>query len=828
MRGREVAAGEEWAGSQRLLARLETELGIGSRAYSPSERAACLVPGLSKIDGYWSESFKSDALATSKRLLVDRDLLAMWGWQGESAGPRLDSLWRATREALPGIPDRLRGVLCALETRRPALAAIVTRDAVDELPTLWRKVFAALERKGVRITAQPEDLPKARGDLEAARTAPFVPSNDGSLELLRAHGPLAAAEEIAGSLASCDRLDGVVIIGRDALLNDALTRHGLPCIGSSRGPTASSPLLRLVLETAFHPVEPEDLHALLIADPGPVPRRIARRLLSAFAAYPARGSAIWDKTLVDALETVEPDRRTIVADRLAALLMPEAPRDGTLTLSQVSARVRALSVWARGRSATDSTIEGVVGACTRFIDLAHSMGIDGFTRIQLQRLCDEIGDTEHPGAPAEVGLDCVDTPGAIAAPARVIIWWNFTRSGAPTPLRLRLTVEERRRLLESGVVPPDPGAGMAAEARRWRRPLLFATEALLLSCPLMNVVGDRENPHPLWDEIVASMPDSDDASTLVCTQVRQPALTRRSRVELRHLPHPFAEIRVAGPVTLTGEASPSSIEHLIGCSLSWFLERVGRVRAGVASPLSSPGPLLFGNLAHHVLARVFADGRVSEESAIRAATEVFESEIKTFSEALLLPDHQAERAEVKLAIVATAREIALILDRTGAEVRGVELPLTGMLGRVSTRGRADMLLTSPDIVIDFKWGTSKYRDRLEAGTALQLAAYAELARSTSSLPGVAYLSLRTQALLAAPPSVLPSARTPGVYSVDEMVAAAVAALEARLAELSSGSLFAPAALADFDRETISNGAMQLAPPCEYCGCGSLCGRRLRP
>src|SRR5262249_14508973 len=122
-------------------------------------------------------------------------------------------------------------------------------------------------------------------------------TGDCSLTLVRPHGPLAAAEEVAAALAACNSLEDVVVVGGDAILDAALIQHGLPRLGATRGRSSSSALVRLVVETAFTPMDPVDLHALITADPGPVHARLKRKLVRALSSFPARGSAAWNAAI---------------------------------------------------------------------------------------------------------------------------------------------------------------------------------------------------------------------------------------------------------------------------------------------------------------------------------------------------------------------------------------------------------------------------------------------------------------------------------------------------------------------------------------------------
>jgi hypothetical protein len=193
----------------------------------------------------------------------------------------------------------------------------------------------------------------------------------------------------------------------------------------------------------------------------------------------------------------------------------------------------------------------------------------------------------------------------------------------------------------------------------------------------------------------------------------------------------------------------------------------------------------------------------------------------------MLADHQAERAAVRRAIVESARAAAAAIVRTGAAIRGVEVALEGRLGPAALESRADLLLAGPDHVIDFKWGSARTRDELRAGAAVQLAIYAELARTGPALPGVAYLIVRAQRLVAARGSALPGAIEPTTYSAADMLGATQAAIERRVRELAACALVAPGAREDCPPSRLAEGVLRVAPPCARCQLDGLCGRRGR-
>jgi hypothetical protein len=296
------------------------------------------------------------------------------------------------------------------------------------------------------------------------------------------------------------------------------------------------------------------------------------------------------------------------------------------------------------------------------------------------------------------------------------------------------------------------------------------------------------------------------------------------RAAPRPLPAPVEMVHVSRAIDVRERESASSLEALLGCSLAYVLRYAGVLAPGLSAPAAAPGPLLCGNLVHHVLARVFACGVIEPDAAAQRAAALVDEELPRLAETLLLADHQAERAAARRAIVESARAVAACIRLAGSTIRGVEVPLEGRIGRVTLVGRADLLLAEPDHVIDFKWGAARHRDMLRAGAAVQLALYAELARTGPSLPGAAYLLARTGRLVAARGAPIPGASVPTAYALEETLRAAEAAIERRLGELAAGELVAPGAIEDAPASQLAGGVLRVEPGCARCELDGLCGR----
>ncbi|MCA9675383.1 MAG: PD-(D/E)XK nuclease family protein [Myxococcales bacterium] len=825
LRDREAAEGELWLGPRGLLERLELALGLGAARQPAVARASALVRQLRGRDGWWRASYEADPLGAATRLLRDRDLLSLWGWRGEPASHRLSELWHATQDAPPGLPDRLRGVLARLAGRAVDIASVEVRSPLASLAPMWRWLLDRLAGSGIRVTERAAPLAHAAGDLQAARGARFEPTADGSLTLLRPLGPLAAADEVAAVLAGMPSLDGVLVVGADAILEEALSRHGLPRpVGSAPLP-ASGALVRLVSEAAFAPMDPAELHALLCLDPGPVPRAVAAALVDALRSLPTRGSERWGTALDVGLERIAEERRDDVRARLDALLAPAVTADAAVPTDELVRRLQILATWARGRVASTPSVLAVAQQAALAAELIELLGTESLSLVELRRLCDELDDRAAAGGPAEAGLAAVVEPGAVAGPAETIVWWNFTRDHAPASPRLRLSLAERAALVEHGVAPPDLGGMMAGEARRWRRPLEQATRALILVAPMTSATGEGTSPHPMWDELRAVMPAAAAAGRLVRDRLELPARAVRRAVEARALPSPVTAVQTSISLRLRDTESPSSLEKLLSCPLAWSLQYPGRIRDGLSHGPAMPGPLLSGILAHDLLARVFAGGAPPPAEAEARATAILDEHLPRLCETLHLARYQVERMAVRSAVVSSAGVIAQLVADLGATVRGVELPHAAELDGIKVAGVIDLALGAPEVVLDLKWGRTSNRDRLVRGTALQLAVYAELVASVVGVrPEVGYVVLRTQDVYGEPDTTLPSATSPGTVTARETWEAARVSLATARAELEAGRLSAPAADGARIAEGPGPAGLVIAPACGYCSYAGLCGQ----
>lgn len=844
--GREASAGEDWVGPSHFVRVLESALGLGGPVPTLRERAARLVPAVRGTDGFWSASAEVDPFATARRLIEWRDTLAMGGWLGGGDEPRLAALAALAAGVAPGLPDRLRAIHRVLARRTPDIESVELFVPRGDFEPLWQRTFDLLEQRGTRIVeTELKAAPTTAGtDLAGAREPRFRPKGDGSLRLLRAAGPLAAAEEVAAWLASLGHPLGALIVGSDPVLDAALHRHGLPTSGAPHELRDGVPLqiLPLVLDLGWTPQDPQRAYELLSLGSSPVPGEIRWGLRRALGQWPAVDSDAWREALAAGLAAIEePDRRERVRRHLDVLWDAPVPRTGGYPAAEVTRRVGVLRTWLVGRAAVADADRAAWGAaaaqCESLLELLLHSGLVELSAAQLRHLVIEV--TQSAGGespfPPQAGMPQVGAPGGVAGPAPVVVWWRFDDASAAGVARLPLARAERMELEALGVTLPDPGRDAAAQARRWRRPLDQAGRVLLLVCPEKDNDGADRHPHPLWDELVSRVKVKNtrrfvEKALLRTSLASDVPQTRRT---LLPLPVPQRDWSVpAGRIERREKESPSSVEALLGCPLHWVLNYAGKLEAPESAQVDDgTSARMLGELLHAIMNRLFAGPRRAPEEAEAEAAAIFDREGPRLVAALFLPGADARRELVRRAAMRTARAIYAVM--TGADLRVVatEEDRTGFAFGTAFGGRVDLVLGDPTRILDLKWsGAARKCQALEVGAAVQLAAYAFLERQgRGPFPPVGYFVMDAQRLLTTQPEAFVHAEPVSGPSPEETWRLVEATHAEEWRAIAEGRIAARGVVTSDDQKVpkeprVEDGRLVLQPPCIWCEYGALCGQ----
>ena len=850
---KKAVIGEAWVGPIKLLGILETAFGLGGRYESDAGRAAALVPAVRNTKGFWSKSAEVDPLGVARTLLRWRDELWMEGWKGEGVATRLEQLSQVTRELDPGLPDRARAVIAAISRWGSAWAVeeIVLLEPPEVYPFfLLRQLLSGLKGGGTKVTIKPLEQVRSQGDLQSSREGNFTPKRDGSLQLLRAPGILAAAEETAAWASTLDKAENIVIIAPDPILDRALRSFGMPTTGAvSPGDNVLLQIVPLVLALAWSPPDPRHALELLTLPVSPVPYPIRGYLVEALHTWPAVDSDKWREAIQKGIEKIETESdRKKLAERLSLIFSSPVKRGGPYPVSEIERRVSAIEKWVRGRVVSE--VEAVpwhaaLEQCGELKQLVQLSGLKELAEPQLKWFVEEATKsvTSMSLYPAQSGLSPVTSPGSLVGPARNIIWWNFYGESAPKVSRLPLSREELKALSVAGVNLEDPGQVAIANAKRWRRPLMQAAETLLLVCQKRDSEGEELFPHPLWDEITSRVQGEREKTVLV---VQRPQFDRNPARNIRQplaIMGPRAEWKLPeGLVISRAQESPTSLESLIGCPLKYIAEYLGNIKGGETATLSE-GEQLWGRLVHEILERLLKNPKLTPAGVENKARELFDNEGPRLAASLFLPGAEDMKATVRHVTVQAARALFKIMKDLGLQPMAIEEQFERNAFGVKLLGRPDLIFVASDKVegagesdrrvVDLKWRGEGYRiESLEAGTAFQLAVYSYLV-SKGAIPKVpgAYFILRSQRFLTDDEGAFPTAEPfegPGLRKIWNGLDLAY---KETIEKLRMGVVRAPVDVEDdkrkkkeantLDEET---GMLRLGPPCKFCNLALICGR----
>lgn len=839
------AIGRACVGPAGLLRLLETALGLSApaTATATAARVAALLPRLRQTEGFWSASLDADPWGTATRLVSDRDALALQGWRGESVSPRLDALWQLTAGMAPAFGDRLAAVADAIPGHAHPLEAIELVDLRGDVPGAVARVLGALERSGVELVeveqaAIASEVPGS--DLAGARIGKLTARGDGSLQLVRAQGPAAAAEDIAAWLAERGDPATTTIIAPNATLDLALHHAGLPTTGA---PALEQPaemrVLPLALELLWEPPDPQRVLEWLALPHTPIPRGLARRWIAALRQTPAVDSRDWREAFAAHDFGEDLTRANDDKARVIALTEPAAPRESeAVDVAAVRARTERLTAWVRGVAFTREddharrTWHAALAQHEALLALLRQWPEPTISAATLARLVDAATTGARPGSPcaAEAGLRSVQAPGALLDPVDTVIWWSFTRQAASPVRAPRISVAERAALARAGVPIADPGREALALARRWRRPLAVARRRLLLVCP--HLEGDRAHPHPLWDEIVAAVDEDHRKHAVAALTVVRPGLgevPEATRTPAPSRPLPRATPRFSflpGSLAPRDKDSPSGLGKLVACSLQWALRYPLKLRDGGIVHRLQVGPRELSSLAHEVLAEVIEARPASPDEAAADAGQRYDRLAPRRIAALFTAGHATERETTRLQVTRSAAAIVGWMLEHDLQPQAVESLLSTTVADQRIEGRVDLLAGPPRVVIDFKWGRREaLRRELQTGTAFQLATYAHLASATGdAVPSFGYFVLLDQTLLGLRGGPFDQKAATGGPDPAQVWSWFSQAWSLRLQEVAAGQLNAPGTA--IDRATVDGDRLALPAGCRYCAYDLLCGHGL--
>lgn len=201
----------------------------------------------------------------------------------------------------------------------------------------------------------------------------------------------------------------------------------------------------------------------------------------------------------------------------------------------------------------------------------------------------------------------------------------------------------------------------------------------------------------------------------------------------------------------SGAGSATSLDTFVTCPLRWVLEGPIGLRSG-AIPRVLSHAQLYGTLGHRLVEELFAVRafELPEDSFVTHARETLRGLLVGDGASLLLPGMTFERTQLEPQLLRAARSLHRHLAESGNIIVAVEetTETPSILGIL--KGRLDLRLRATygkTIILELKWGESRYRALVEQGRAVQLTVYAHaVSHDLANVPHAAgYFSLRSAA-----------------------------------------------------------------------------------
>jgi ATP-dependent helicase/nuclease subunit B len=644
---------------------------------------------------------------------------------------------------------------------------------------------------------------------------------DGSLILLRAETSRELADATAALLSAWHEPSTAIIrSGEKRPFDDALVAHGLASQGldSTSEWRPALQVLPLAVELAFEPRDPYRVLELLTLPVGPFQGLVGGKLASALAEAPGIGGPAWQDAkkkiaeltrakilresassgvALDAAEGLADERVEAQRETIATWLeLPgleatkPAPRASLLTVAdRVQTWLRKRLAVVKKSAQADPTnpalaehadILGTAFARAQefHATLSHESRA-GLDLVDARLLLEQVssGHTLVLSTEAAGRIDPVDSPAALRRARDVVVWWHCVGGTEWRPSVRPWRKNELAALSAAGLLLPHPEERLAAEAQSWHHAIHAARKRLVLAIPRW-ALGEALEPHPVWHEIAARF-GAKSADLARITVDAHDLLAGRVHA-LGHAAPPV--VRDLGPLALPaarpewrldpaylGAAvrhSATSLDALVGCPLQWVFKYPAHIQPGALDSISS-GPQLCGKLGHRLVEELHGAGVLANPGALgEVVASSLDRLLREEAAVFLLPGATFELSQLRDQLGRAVTSLAEMLTESKLTVAGVEVVVeapwrAGVLG-----GRLDLLLRDEagrDVVLDLKWGLSRYRDLLQSGGATQLAVYAAArmqATKAKAMPAAAYFSLKRGQLLATPGGPFRSRSTP--------------------------------------------------------------------
>ncbi len=795
-------------GPEALLTVLEVRLGVRTKTAPTPRRVAqyriILEQAQAEQRRFYSASFERDAFAVAEVLLRWRDELVLAGWTGladPSDSQRLRDLadvqQLAADTVAPGVGDRVKTILGALEGREPHLGAVEVIDDPAHLPALLRRLLERLGASFGRLSRERlEPAAEAGSDLRRIQEALLKPSDsidmrgDESVLVLTAGSEVTLAHAAAQIMQRCrqQKFTASVLAESEGLhLDAALCALDEPIVAlaphSVLRPVLQ--LLPLTLRLRWAPLDPGCLLEFLAHPVGPMGGLLRGKLARAVSEHPGIGGAGWLQAVASSKSKIEEKLANDPAARSKALSKIDTdiatwidcerfdPVNGASgkALAETCSRLVQWAVAAAQGDAAPALSEQYRVMASQAAEVGEILrSLENVTRPQLDRILEQASGIGTRGIdePAELGsIPCLHSAGAAIELADVLLWWGFCGPlASPTS---PWTSAEIEQLARHGAEVLPRAAQLSYDHLVSLRPVFAARKQMIFFMP-RQAGNDAVPHHPLYDRLRAlvaghTLPVFDlDEFVARPTETPWPRTTSITMSDLAlHRLAPLKrwwKLPDGNYLRPREQESFTSAARFIFSPYQWVLEYRAKLRAGVLFGNQSVREASQrGNLLHRIFELFFAESApIDWLRASRAEVETWTTSqwwqlLPTEGANLLL---HGKRAAAESLLGESKRALWCLVEHLReAGVTKVKVnhePTARPFGGGTIGGKIDLLAettTGRMAVIDMKYRqlTDK-RAELKDNLQLQLAIYGCLVAAGGTWPEAAYFILTKECLLA--------------------------------------------------------------------------------
>jgi len=806
-----VQAGIRYAGANRILTILETQMGFqgypsGNEHLRIEQYRQVLTTHLEEYpNSFYQNSFLADQMATATEMLSRRDELLLSGWdfgyENVELPNRLQVLGQLERlvfvelhnETLkqshqitlsPGFSDRFRQVLQHIEKRRNIIEQIYTLEPFHILPNHFQRLFHLLKTEGTSIQAMPQAKIEGNSDLSHFQTL-LLPNTtrkkqslqqDGSLLLLKCKRETDGADYIAKLLRkNSNWKPHILMTEKNRTLDTALIQEGLPSMGILSASLARPMLQIIKLAPTFlwNPVDPFKLMEFVNLKVKPLEEEFSHRIAQQLAQAPGIGGEGWAIMLKNYFDEVEAKAQSDSHIKLGEIRKQynfwfRRDRYSTaqrVPIEEVIEIYNYLKEWsfeAFEESGNRSLSLLVLSEqAKRIEELLNTLPEQSLSYLELERIIRTIYEPSPVAFRSqEVGFyPFVHHPAAFLQQVDELIWWNFSQS-EPNHFFSRWYKKERTYLEQLDIALETPKEENARLIWQRSQPILHAKKQVILLMP-EQVEGKKVHLHPLYSDLQAAFDDL-DAITLNIDEPKGRAvfeqffrLPKFEQLDAQQLgyPKPFFQIQNLNEYLKISQETYTSLDSLFYYPYQWILRYKTRLKKSSILSVVKDNTLL-GNLSHRFFERLLKQEDVTNWSKDQVENWIDEQAKKMFNQegaVLLMYGREPDKINFLNRLKYAAWSLVSCLHNNGWLVKDTEMNLEGQFEDTALKAKADLVLERGKelAVVDLKWRGLRYRESLIKNQEdLQLVLYSKLIGNPNDWAHTSYFIIEKGKMIA--------------------------------------------------------------------------------